>query len=307
MVKKNGFKKILCLVFTFFFIIQNFTILYKPQFNYEKILPLLLINNFSKENNKNLINSNLPEFLFINDGILSDLYTFYANGSAVFGAYIKKVDYGTNITIDNSEFELTYGYNSFPLKFDDISNIHTLKISEPEFVEKLFIQPHIIENTSINLETEQFTNISFHAGGLITILCKPILPFVFNDLYLQIDDILLKPLYDPDNVSIKIGKFSGVSELMSGRFIKYSIELDPAQHMLSLLGNGSLELLIVNEIDYDMDLMSTSEEIDLPKSFGFNPEIQYSMIFVRQKCFGVRYFQLEGSWTRAFGREKQKI
>ncbi|MHA1427675.1 MAG: hypothetical protein ACTSQI_16975 [Candidatus Helarchaeota archaeon] len=189
-------------------------------------------------------------FLQVSSNVQNE-YIFSAYGHCVIGIEVNNVDF-TNIYLDDEELELSYGYNVFYKDFGEIKN-HQITINNPEYILQLYIQPIIISEQEIIINEGELYEEYFDAGGLIGLLIKPI-DFSYNDLFIKIDDINLKDIYE---IEFEVDFLESINM----NYYSFYLFVNSGTHLLQLMGDGTLEFLIISEEDYDQDEIENSEEI----------------------------------------------
>lgn len=210
-----------------------------------------------------------PINLFITNPT-QDNYEFYAKGPCYLISDLQGTDY-SSINLDGTEYQISYGFNMIPIKFTDELELHSLNLinTESQYFDNIVVEPLFIKNGTINVGSEgKF--ISFNAGGQVTILIKP--DFLYNWLFVKIDDVLLKDVYNPsDYPEIDSQLYSYFVE--RGAYISFDVELEPGEHTMFLAGDGDIEYRIMVNSDWDEDYLEDIYEVQNRFMLDLDPEI----------------------------------
>jgi len=228
-----------------------------------EIIPFIKANG-----NENEI---LPQYLFLRQPVNMGYHNFTAKGECYLYAEIENTDF-VYVELDEEEYELSYGINIIPVEFSEIFEEHTLSLpdSASTCIKSLAIEPLFLAEGNLTIPTSiglDYANLSFDAGGLISILLKP--NFSYNELYVQLDEIVLKDRYDTENYpEIESQLYSYIAE--GGSYIRFDIEVQANSHLLTIMGNGSVEYIIMINDDWDEDDLPDVLEVQKQDFNGFH-------------------------------------
>ncbi|MHA1314094.1 MAG: COG1470 family protein [Candidatus Helarchaeota archaeon] len=183
-------------------------------------------------------------------------YFFMAEGPAIIGCEINGPN--LDILVDNAiPLASSYGTNFFFIDFGGYFQPHKIEVSNPNLIEELYIQPIYLLEPVNDYLIEGLDSFTFIGGGMIKILVHP--HFSYDKLFLELDGVVLKESYS-------YGEDAGPSifnDINQGNYYaEFVFELQPSyEHILTVGGNGYVDLIIVTDCDYDKDLINIGDEI----------------------------------------------
>ncbi|MFX1400245.1 MAG: hypothetical protein ACFE8V_03245 [Promethearchaeota archaeon] len=223
-------------------------------------------------NTRNLLTSqggSVPEYLYESYPNIQS-HRFKAKGECYVIIDVINIDF-TYFTLDDVLYQLSYGLNTFHMKFSDDFKTHNimLPLNPSNYIKQLVVQPLILAEGSEDTYSHNKTSVWFDAGGLISILLKP--EFSYNELYLEIDGNILKYNYSttlyPEIDSQLYSYF-----IEGGEYLSFDYNADPKRkHEMKLSGDGSVEYKIVSNYDWDGDDISDIDEIQKEELYGLDP------------------------------------
>lgn len=221
----------------------------------------------------NTFNQNNPDpsnWLFISD-VSNPSYSFNADGQGYILIDISGIDY-TEFSLNDEVFAVSYGVNLIRYYFDGDLNPYIINIDEHDiqYFDTLSVEPIVLYDDKLTCNLEQKTTIQFSASGPISILTKP--EFLYNWLYVELDGNIIKDTQDP-SIYPKINPAVYAALVQQGSYVRYDISLTPGMHLLDLKGNGTTEIKIVTNMDFDKDKFSDSDEF-MYSYYGLNPFIK---------------------------------
>jgi len=175
----------------------------------------------------------------------------------------------TYFYLDDEPYQLSYGLNTFHMKFSDEIHKINLPPNPNNFIKHLIVQPIILaEESDLTVSPDIKTSVWFYAGGLISVLLKP--DFSYNELYLDIDGNILKNNYSttlyPEIDSQLYSYF-----IEGGSYLSFDYNAEPDLHEMKISGDGSVEYKIVSNYDWDDDDLSDIDEIQKEDLYGLDP------------------------------------
>ena len=214
---------------------------------------------------------NLADYLY-EDDIDQTSYSFNAMNESYIMCEIQNTDY-TTFTFNSSVYNVSYGLNIFPIDFGNQNQSYNIEISQDDANNDVFdwlcVQPLFIKEDIIDVNLITTTDISFYAGGPISILVQP--NFSYNWLYLEIDGKIINDIYDTSTYS-ELTPDLLITTKFDGAYIQYNLDMIPNSHQMKLKGNGSINYKIICASDWDDDFISDIEEIQKMKlDFRFDP------------------------------------
>jgi hypothetical protein len=240
-----------------------------------------IISNYINAFFLNLKQSNAGggEGLYL-DEVSEISYYFIARGPYYMLVEIEDTDF-TYFIFDEEIYEVSYGFNYFPIKFpNNYQKVYQLEI-EPEnleFFKSITVEPLFIaeDRKEVNLNSD--TEINFKAGGPISILTRP--TFAYNLLYLEVQNenggsTLLKRIQDGAEYP-EIDPLFYCLFIERGTYIRYDINLEPGDYKLLLKGDGLLDYKIMVNLDWDEDEISDVDEIQQSDRYYFDLDPTYS-------------------------------
>ncbi|MFW9881330.1 MAG: hypothetical protein ACFFG0_50340, partial [Candidatus Thorarchaeota archaeon] len=208
----------------------------------------------------NWYNPDFPEFLY-EDDVDQMLYNFSAKEECYIIMDIKNTDY-TTFTFNETQYEVSYGLNIFPIDFGESFSSYNISVSQEDINNNIFnwiaVEPLYIKSGIINVNLTSTTDISFYAGGMISILMRP--NFTYNWLYLEVDNLIINNIYNTtdypevDSVLLMEWKYDGT-------YVQFDLDMEPKQHLMKIKGNGSIDYKIIVNSDWDDDFISDVEEV----------------------------------------------
>ncbi len=211
------------------------------------------------------------DYLYLNDPA-AGTYVFTAKEECYIFVKVKDIDF-TEITLDGEILELSYGLNMFPKLFEQEFTNHELVIDpeNSEFIQWIAIEPlFIAEGVLESLDQNTAIDVPFIAGGYITILLQP--NFLYNWLYVELDNVVLKEVYDPaDYPEMNSQLYSYYLE--GGAYIRFDYNMEPGDHLLKLKGDGDLDYKILVNLDWDGDEIYDVEEVQQELFYDIDPTI----------------------------------
>lgn len=226
------------------------------------LLTLLILGNFITISYAKLNFSDEPVQNYLYESpVTEEFYKFKAEGECYIIAEVINTGF-SSFTIDNKIFyEVSYGFNAIPILFSESLKIHNITLENKDHFESLTIEPLFIAVGEVEVPTDielGHAIINFNAGGLISILLKP--NFSYNELYVRLDESVLKYAYDTVNYpEIDPQIYSYFVD--DGSYIRFDIEVLPDTHILQLLGNGTIEYIIMANYDWDQDELPDVYEV----------------------------------------------
>ncbi|TFF90390.1 MAG: hypothetical protein EU548_03250, partial [Promethearchaeota archaeon] len=224
------------------------------------------IKNDDKNEEYYLKAQNLPynpsfgNFTYINNVNQTDFF-FNANNKCYILAEVDNIDY-TSLKLDNIEYNLSYGLNIFTKDFGTDFTFHNIsinqKIIDNNYITWLSVEPMILKEDKFLVNLTENYQTTFHASGPISILLMP--DFSYNWLYLEVDNITINDIY---NTSTYPEIDSGFLSYMrnQGPYLRYDLNMIPGEHQLKIKGNGSIDIKIIVNYDWDGDGLEDVEEI----------------------------------------------
>lgn len=216
-------------------------------------------------------NASYGEWLYETD-VDKTTYYFNAKDECWIIAKVIGTDF-TNFTLDGELYEVSYGINFFPIKYEEIFSTHLIEINQSvidgNYYEWICVEPLLLKNGTIDVNLEDDTTISFNGGGYLSCLFG--YNFSHNYLYLKVDDYVMKNIFEPSQEIPKIESYIYNYFVEEGVSTKFDINLEPGPHQLKLKGNGTVSFLIVVNLDWDDDLINDVEEINTYKYIGLDP------------------------------------
>ncbi|MFX0086995.1 MAG: hypothetical protein ACFFAU_15160 [Candidatus Hodarchaeota archaeon] len=212
----------------------------------------------------------LPEYLFLSYPTTLD-HSFLAKGECYLYADVNNTDF-ISVMLDREEYVLSYGINTFPIEFSEIFEEHNVSLpdSSSTCIKSFAIEPLFIAEGNLTVPTSiglGYANMSFSAGGLISILLKP--NFSYNELFVQLDEFVLKGAYVGENYpEIDSQLYSYYAE--GGSYIRFDIKVQSKPHLLTINGNGSVEYIIMINDDWDEDDIPDVLEVQKRDFNGFH-------------------------------------
>ena len=204
--------------------------------------------------------SALTDFLYL-DSYDQTYYDFNAKGECYFLVEVNGIDF-TSINLDGIDYDVSYGINIFPIDFGSEFGAHYVTLKQADVNEQNFkwicIEPLFISQDKINTNLDQAETITFNAGGPISILIQP--NFSYNWLFLEVDDIIINDIYPTDEYpEIDSAFYSYFVE--DGAYIRFDLSTIPKQHTMKIKGDGSIDYIILVNLDWDEDLIHDVEEV----------------------------------------------
>lgn len=213
-------------------------------------------------------------YLFVNN-LTSNKYIFSAKGECYILVDVDNTDFSF-FYLDGEKYDVSYGFNALRRRFsnpmasdDELSN-HTLEIdpSELQYFKYVCVEPIYLAQGNVNVTLNETNEIDFKAGGVISILVQHSFPY--NWLYLQLDGVILKEIYNTsDYPEIDSALYAALIE--GGSYIRFDIDVDPGDHSLKLKGNGTLNYKIVTNLDFDRDKISDADEVLQEDLYDIDP------------------------------------
>ncbi|MFW9874014.1 MAG: hypothetical protein ACFFG0_12980, partial [Candidatus Thorarchaeota archaeon] len=202
----------------------------------------------------------LADFLY-DDSIDETTYPFNAYNESYIMCKIQNTDF-TTFTFNNSVYNVSYGMNIIPVNFGTVNQSYSITISQSDANNDIFdwicVQPLYIKTGNINVNLDTTTDISFHAGGMISILIQP--NFSYNWLYVEVDNVIVNNIYNttdyPELDSVYLMKWR-----YDGSYLQFDLNMSPEEHEMKIKGNGSIDYKIIVNYDWDNDLISDTEEV----------------------------------------------
>ena len=205
-------------------------------------------------------NPNLADFLYEED-INQTTYNFNAYNESYIICKIQNKAY-TSFTFNSSTYNVSYGLNYFPIDFGTVNQSYSIGIAQSDIDNDVFnwicVQPLIIDEDVVTTNLSNSTNISFDAGGLVSLLIQP--NFTYNCLYVEIDGIIINDMYTNYTEYPKVDTVQLISMFFNGMYIQYDLNIIPQTHQMKLKGNGTIDYKIITASDWDRDLISDVEE-----------------------------------------------
>lgn len=212
---------------------------------------------------------NLADFLYV-DTIEQTTYNFNAYNESYIISKIQNTDY-TTFTFNNSVYNVSYGINYFPIDFGMVSQSYSIIISQDDVNNNVFdwisVQPLYIKEDVITVNMTTPEEILFNGSGLVSILFQP--NFTYNNLYLEVDDIVINDVYSPPEYP-KIDSIYVITWKYGGTYLQFDLHMEPGQHQIEVKGNGTINYKIISSYDWDNDLISDVEEV---QKQNFNSEL----------------------------------
>ncbi|MCP4762707.1 MAG: hypothetical protein GY870_13090, partial [archaeon] len=209
-------------------------------------------------------------FLFIKN-VEQENYEFVAEGACYI--IIEVEDIGvTHFYLDQEYREVSYGMNIFSEDFGN-SGGHNIEINESnlQYFKSIIVEPLFLKEGEIQVDLDIKTEINFLAGGPISILLRT--NFSYDSLYVGLNNsdgeyTMFKRTYATDDYP-EIDPLFYSLFFEQGTYIRYDIFLEPGEHSLILGGKGTLEYIIMVNLDWDGDLLSDVEEIQKDDLYNF--------------------------------------
>ncbi|MFX1488245.1 MAG: hypothetical protein ACFFBI_03795, partial [Promethearchaeota archaeon] len=212
-------------------------------------------------------------FEFPNKPSGSSFYEFKAEGECFVIVNVTHTDFSWFKIDDDQSYEVSYGYNSIPIKFSDSLEIHNITLESKSYFKSLTIEPLFLAkgNDTVGLDIWSQAEIEFKAGGLISILLKA--NFSYNLLYVNLVGItVLKKKYEsPNYPEIDSQLYSYFAH--GGAYIRFDIELVPNTYGLILRGDGDIEYIIMVNDDWDDDALPDVTEVQKQAFHDLDPTI----------------------------------
>ncbi|NVM34618.1 MAG: hypothetical protein HWN81_03420 [Candidatus Lokiarchaeota archaeon] len=217
------------------------------------------------------------------DEVTETLYLFSAQGACYLLVEIEGTDF-TYFMLDEEIYVVSYGLNIFPIEFStDLFKIYRIKIdpSNLQYFKSITVEPLFIAEDEIEVNLNQDTEISFKAGGPISILTRP--TFAYNWLYVELQNetggsTLLKRIHDTAEYP-EIDPLFYCMFIERGTYIRYDINLEPGEYRLLLKGDGLLEYKIIVNLDWDEDLLDDVDEVQQEGLYDFELDPTYADIW----------------------------
>ncbi len=203
----------------------------------------------------------LSDFLYDEDVSINN--TFNAYNESYIICKIQNTDY-TKFWFNGTQYNVSYGFNIFPVDFGNVNQSYSIDISQADVNNEIFdwvsVQPLYIDSDIIDVNLISPTNISFYAGGSISLLVQP--NFSYNWLYIEVDGTIINNIY---NTSIypELESEYFIAFNYEGEYIQYDLDLNPDQHQIKFKGNGSIDYKIISSSDWDEDYLSDAEEVQM--------------------------------------------
>ena len=224
------------------------------------ITPLIDIPTGEREPEPVWYDPTLADFLF-EDNVTQTTYNFNAYNESYIICKIQNTAY-TSFTFNSSTYNVSYGLNTFPIDFGTVNQSYSIGISQSDIDNNVFdcicVQPLIIKEDTVVVNLESTTNISFYAGGIVSILVQP--NFSYNWLYLEVDNIVINNIYTTTDYPEVDSAFL-IRWRYDGTYIQFDLDMEPKLHQMKIKGNGTIDFKIVVNSDWDNDLISDVEEI----------------------------------------------
>ncbi|NVM27420.1 MAG: hypothetical protein HWN65_01150 [Candidatus Helarchaeota archaeon] len=237
------------------------------------LISLIVISTFTPLFDTNLVKSkdqssfdNYPlDIAYDNYCYLTDLnqtdYFFNATGACYVLAEVNGTDF-TSFQLDNETLEVSYGLNVFPKYFGANYTSHNLTFRQSDIdnnnLKWVTVEPLFIKDEEITVNLTGFYSVSFNASGPIAILMQ--LNFSLNWLYLEVDSTVINDIYNTsDYPELDSAFYSYFAE--KGGYLSFDLNMDPGEHTMRVMGNGSIAYKIFPSFDWDQDLISDVEEV----------------------------------------------
>ncbi|NVM27422.1 MAG: hypothetical protein HWN65_01160 [Candidatus Helarchaeota archaeon] len=207
-------------------------------------------------------------------------YLFNAKGACYVLAEVNGTDF-TSFQLDNETLDVSYGLNVFPKHFGENFTTHNITFLQNDIDNHNFkwvaVEPLFIKEGEITVNLTGYYNVSFNASGPITILMQP--NFSLNWLYLEVDNVVINDIYNTsDYPEIDSAFYSYFVD--DGAYLSFSLNMEPNEHTMKIMGNGSIAYKIMPNLDWDEDLISDMEEVQqelfipqldpmIPNTWGF--------------------------------------
>ena len=234
---------------------------------------LILVTNFISVNYAipKLSDEPVPNYLY-EFPVTKESYKFKAKGECYVIANVKNTDFSSFVIDDEQFYEVSYGFNAIPITFSESLEIHNITLENHAHFQSLTIEPLFLAegDVDVNLDEGVYENITFDAGGLISILLKP--NFSYNLLHVRLDDCVLKSMYDTTTYP-KIDSQLYSYFAHGGAYLRFDIEVLPDTHYLLLKGNGNVEYIIMVNDDWDDDALPDVTEIQKQAFYALDPTV----------------------------------
>ncbi|MFX0142208.1 MAG: hypothetical protein ACFFDN_51695, partial [Candidatus Hodarchaeota archaeon] len=237
-------------------------------------------NHIDHTSKPRLAQVEISNYLYLSSVETGEHY-FFAEKECYILVEIEGTDF-TTFTLDEVEYTLSNGLNKIKEFFSQglsgfPANTHRIEIdsTQLDYFKSITVEPLLIHEGAVTTDLINYIDIPFKAGGLISILIQP--EFTYNWLYIEVDNEVIKDIYDPDDTS---GDFHEInSQLFSyyiegGAYTRFDVDVIPGIHNLRLQGDGDLEYKIVVNLDWDDDYLSDVEEFQYEHLYDVDPTVQ---------------------------------
>lgn len=228
------------------------------------IIPLIDLPSGTNDEPKVWYNPQLSDFLY-QDSVFTN-NSFNAYNESYILCKIQNTDY-TVFWFNGTQYDVSYGINIFPVDFGNVNQSYSIDISQADVNNDIFdwisVQPLYIESDIINVNLTSTTDISFYAGGEISILMQP--NFSYNWLYLELDDVIINNICNTSTYP-EFEPVYAISFISEGIYIQFDLDIIPEEHTLKIKGNGSVDYKIITNYDWDQDSVSDAGEIQKMRS-----------------------------------------
>jgi len=206
-------------------------------------------------------NPSLPDFFYEDDVDQTTNY-FNAYNESYILCKVQNTAYA-NFTFNNTMYNVSYGINSIPIDFGAVEQSYSINITQYDIDRNIFdwiaIQPLYIKEDFITVNMSSPKEISFDAGGMVSILLQP--NFTYNDLYLEVDNVVINnDIYNTSSYSDIESDFIITWE-HGGTYLQFDLHIEPKQHLMKIKGNGTIDYKIISSYDWDEDFISDVEEV----------------------------------------------
>jgi len=213
------------------------------------------------------------QYLYLDD-VTQTPYDFRAQGACYILVEIEGTDF-TYFMLDEEIYEVSYGFNIFPVKFSNNPyKTYTIEIAleNRQYFKSLTVEPLFIAEDEIEVNLIQDTAINFQVGGPISILTR--INFSYNWLRVELknetgDSTILKRIHNTTDYP-EIDPLFYCLFMERGTYIRYDVNLKPGEYTLLFQGNGSIEYKIMVNSDWDGDMFKDVDEIQQEDMYEFN-------------------------------------
>ena len=233
------------------------------------------ISNYINELNLNPKQSiSLPDQYLYLEEVNETSYDFRAQGPCYVIVEIEDID-STHFMLDGENYEVTYGFNMFPIQFSNNPyKIYTIDIDPQDlpYFKTITVEPLFIAEGEIDVNLNQNTTLNFQASGPISILTR--INFSYNWLRVELQNetgagTLLKRIHNTTDYP-EVDPLFYCLFMERGTYIRYDITLEPGDYSLLFQGNGSIEYKIMVNSDWDGDMFNDVDEIQQKDMYVFD-------------------------------------